>query len=711
MHTDSPVARRILTVVANTGGDTDKATSLLGDLHLSEPNQLRDALTATVPSRLLVADTLDHRLLLTEHADHHTWSIAELSGRPLAERAWPSWAREGIIVDTAESWLSTGNLTTDAEFRLTRPRILLAALYHPEHFPLPRFPLAISDLARAARATLTGQVTLMDMQLGTTLSDILTTIATEQPDILGISATFGQHDLLVSLLGAIEVMADRPLVLVGGSLTARNERLLLERWPWLLIARAAGEPTVADALAFWHRDLTIDQIRGLGYTGANRGEGTLTVGRYRKTATAPNRTRTDIFPELDLLATTFDHHGVAQLESSRGCTNYCSFCPRGHKGTWSGVPPDQLPSIVSAMSEVFDRYPHIARTLYLVDEEFIGRGPDSVDRALAVAEIVHQHRFTWETSCRIDQVVRLDTDRDWHCHRAHMWRTLHRRGLRRCLFGVESGVTSILTRFNKETTAEQNALAIRTLSALGIPTRYTYITFDHLMSQAELRATHAFQARTDLILEPLPHLPVEAIVDGVRDEDFVAEHATGRPFYTGISYMLVSMECLIGAAYTKRVQAAGLAGATRPSMGRLDAEFADTRIGVYSQHAQLWIDRHFALDYTLKSLEKLLDGPARHAMRDARVVVKDAAFSLLGDMVALLDEDASSSATSADLANCVVALMDTRHDQLHTRLTAAVRGLETVLAPTQRSLLVTAFNQWRSHTGWNLINAADPCGT
>ncbi len=47
--------------------------------------------------------------------------------------------------------------------------------------------------------------------------------------------------------------------------------------------------------------------------------------------------------------------------------------------------------------------------------------------------------------------------------------TLVHRGLRRCLFGVESGVSSILERFNKETTGAQNALAIRTLTALGVP--------------------------------------------------------------------------------------------------------------------------------------------------------------------------------------------------------------------------------------------------
>jgi radical SAM superfamily enzyme YgiQ (UPF0313 family) len=383
--------------------------------------------------------------------------------------------------------------------------VLLAALYHPEVFPLPRFPLAISDLARAARSTLTGHVELMDMQLGTTLPQIIDTVVTGQPDVVGISATFGQHDLLTELLDAVAALPQHPLVLAGGSLTARNERLLLERYPWLVVARGAGEPTIADVLAHWHGDLPLDQVRGIGYTGAPHGTGTLAIS-FRRNATTTNRAQTDILPELDLLGPTFQHRGVAQLESSRGCTNACSFCPRSHKGSWAGTAPQTLPWIVREMGAVFDRNPEVSRTLYLVDEEFIGRGPDAADRALAVADVLHDNDFRWETSCRVDQIVKPATqDRAWHLDQARLWRELCARGLRRCLFGVESGVTSILTRFNKETTAEQNALAVRTLSALGVPTRYTYITFDQLMTPAELVATTAFQARTDLLLRPLPH--------------------------------------------------------------------------------------------------------------------------------------------------------------------------------------------------------------
>jgi hypothetical protein len=157
------------------------------------------------------------------------------------------------------------------------------------------------------------------------------------------------------------------------------------------------------------------------------------------------------------------------------------------------------------------------------------------------------------------------------------------------------------------------------------------------MTEAELRETHAFQGRTDLLLRPLPQLSVEEVVDGVRNDAFVSQHATGQPFHTAISYLLVSMECLIGAAYTKRVQAAGLAGMPRPAMGRVDADFADWRIGRLSHHAQLWVDRNFALDYTFKSLEKILDGQPRLVVRDARVVLKDSAYTVLGRMLGIMD--------------------------------------------------------------------------
>lgn len=704
----SPPHGRLLSAVTHTLGRDVGATPDLESVSLAEPAAVSEALGRYLPGRFVVSGTIERRLLLAERPNSPTWTVAELSGAPLGEREWPAWTEGRLRVDQPDAAISTTAVGDDVYHRLSRPRVLLVALYHPEHFPLPRFPLAISDVARAARLTLLGQVRLIDMQLGASVDDIAEVTREWQPDIVGISATFGQHDLMLTVLDHLTAMPARPMIIAGGSLTARNERVLLDRYLALLIARGAGEATIQDLLSHWHGDLDLRDVRGLGYHGAARG-GTLTVGRFRHNASLGNRFQSDIFPELDLLDATFRHNGVAQLETSRGCTNYCSFCPRGHKGVWSGTAPTQLPWILAAMREIFDRHPRVSRTVYLVDEEFIGRDHDAAERALAIATTVHDAGFRWETSCRIDQVVWPDRDEEWHTDRVQMWRDLLDRGLRRCLFGVESGVTSILQRFNKETTAEQNALAIRTLSALGVPTRYTYITFDHLMTLDELQQTHAFQARRDLILRPLPHLSPAEIVRGVRDEVFVAEHTTGEPFYRGISYMLVSMECLIGAAYTRLAAAAGLTGEVRPAMGRVDAEFADWRIGVCSHHAQLWVDRNFALDYTLKSLEKILDGEPRHAVRRARVVLKTAAFTLLSDMLGLISHRAPNTRDLDGLGSALRSVMNNRIEELRGQMAATTADVVPVLPGEARRLLEREHERWATTGSWRLINAAEAC--
>jgi hypothetical protein len=698
--------------VLRLAGAPDDAQIAEQDVHhLSiAPESLRAALADRHAGRVHVTGALDRRLVFLERKDGQ-WAVADLSGQAHETRAWPGWINGHLQLDTTDSWLSLAKLDEHVVYRFSRPHVLLASLYHSENFPLPRFPLGISDVARAARSTLLGTVSLADMQLGVVLEDLLHCVREDTPDILGVSATFGQHELLTQLLDAAYALDAPPTVIVGGSLTARNEGLLLERYPDLLVARAAGEATIEALLGHWHGDLERDQIPALGFNGAARGGGIPVSRRHTAKRVARDATA-DIFPELDLLPATFEHLGVAQLEASRGCTNYCSFCPRGHKGTWSGGAPGQLPWMLGEIRRVFDQYPDIARVLYLVDEEFIGAGPDAVERALNVAGMLHTAGFAWESSCRVDQVVHLKHDRAWHVERAKMWRTLVReRGLRRMLFGVESGVDSILTRFNKETTAQQNAFAIRTLSALGVATRYTYITFDPLMTLAELKATYAFQGRTDLLPGPLPGLSPAEIVDGVRDEAFVAEHSTGRPLHTDISYMLVSMECLIGAAYTREATKAGLTGEVRPQMGRVDSRYADWRIGVASDWAQRWVDRNFALDYTLKSLEKILDGEQRRVVRGARVVLKDAAYGVLGDMIDAIEKHSLDEPDETGLTVTVAAALATHIDQLRSRMATTVTEVTKELRGGHAWMLTREHRRWEAETTWRLINASDPCGT
>jgi hypothetical protein len=158
--------------------------------------------------------------------------------------------------------------------------------------------------------------------------------------------------------------------------------------------------------------------------------------------------------------------------------------------------------------------------------------------------------------------------------------------------------------------------APRTLSALGVPTRFTYNTFDHLMNCEELHATYAFQGRKDLILRP--DRLIERLAGWRRAWPRKPRHEAIDDLGDAQIRQLVSMECLIGVAYTRAAETAGLTGAHDPSMGRVNDRLADWRSGVLSYRAQLWVDRNFALDYTLKSLEKLADGARRRDPGHAR---------------------------------------------------------------------------------------------
>jgi hypothetical protein len=127
------------------------------------------------------------------------------------------------------------------------------------------------------------------------------------------------------------------------------------------------------------------------------------------------------------------------------------------------------------------------------------------------------------------------------------------------------------------------------------------------------------------------------------------------------------------------------------------------------------VDRNFAVDYTLKSLEKLLDGHVREAVRSTRVIVKDAAYRVLGGM---LDSIAGFPSTTDDgvaaaLDDRIRQMVDTEFAHLREELTDLSGRLRVLLPGEHAALLQREFDHWlwRAGAGWTLINAADPCDT
>lgn len=177
--------------------------------------------------------------------------------------------------------------------------------------------------------------------------------------------------------------------------------------------------------------------------------------------------------------------------------------------------------------------------------------------------------------------------------------------------------------------------------------------------------------------------------------------------------MLVSMEYLSGAAYTRAVQARGLTTTARPSMGRVDADFTDWRIGACSQYAQLRIDRNFASDYTAKSLEKILDGQPRELLHQARIAVRHAAFTVLTRMLGIVDRYAALGEpdTVRRFEGELRAVLDVELAALSEQMAAVVAAALPALPGDAQALLVAEYERWRQPQPWQLIKAADACGT
>lgn len=686
--------RLLLRRVGLSAAECDRI-SLLVKRHFLNPIEFASKLRSLTDRKVIVNGTFDQRIVLVANGDG--WEIAWLGQSPLSSLSLPTWAHKELSGAAANPVFSVKRLSDRLVRRLERPRILLAALCHPENFPLPRFPLGISDLAWALRREFIGQTELMDMQLGTSIQDICSRIEEAGPDIVGISATFGQHDVLVDLMHRICSMSVQPLIVFGGSLCALDKGLIAERFPGFIICTGSGESTIRDIALRSLGEISSAGIRGVF---PSLGDGASHAPQSRLPLT--------VIPELDLLEDILLAKGVMQIESTRGCTNTCSFCPRQHKGRWIGFEPRDFQSILSEVESLYRRFPKTSNKLFLVDEEFIGIDSKGT-RAREMAHILNGAGFRWETSSRIDQVYREKADYEWSIERIGVWRELGHLGLNRCLFGVESGVRSVLKRFNKMITPTENTLGIRILTALGIPIRCTYITFDPLMTFEELTETYEYQGRTDILLRPLPDKSAEEIYDLVSNNTQVQQVVLGQPLYSVISYMLVSMECLVGSPYLQQVEHAGLARELQPSMARRRSNFLDPRIGRMSEWSQRWIDRNFSLDYTLKSLQKISDETLEHEILSARIDIKHSSYHLLGTMLSAVTSEWSHIGPGdglgpVDSSSVFECLLETSSSLLRDSLRPKIDVLTKSLDTTKRPVLEREWEKWQARETWELIS-------
>lgn len=600
--------------------------------------------------------------------------------------------------------------------QLCLPRVLLIALAHTDIFPLPRFSLNISCLAEALRENFSGDVTLADMQLGETIESIVSRIFLHRYDIVGISVSFGQADLLCELIHSISSMPESsPLIIIGGSLAALNCKTILLEHPHVFVSLGYGERTIVDFINYWRGDLPINDVQGVAYVAEN---GDLLTNPFKDEADL------QVFPALDLLDATLGLNGAVQLETSRGCAGSCSFCPRSHKGAWRGISTQTLRKIVKEINKMLDANSITEKRIFLVDEEWIGPDNDkNINRILELASIFHDCGVYYETSCRIDQVWNFVKSTDWHVNRSLFWRSLVKLNLRRVLIGIESGVDEVLLRLGKGTVSLQNLYGVRLLTALGVPLRLTYIVFDPLMTRSELVSTYKFLGRTDIILQELSHMSEAELVYKVKSDAFSEMHSKGVPFYHLVPYMLVSLECFDNASYLHSCSSESEKKKFIRSMGKYQVQYQDLEVGMASHCCQLWIDRNFTLDYTLKSFQKVVLEDTSIALNKLRTCLKDHSYELLGKLIFIITKDASvltneydrhdlhkiasscCNSSSLGLSESSLGLvLDLQFGKLVQSMTSKFDQIKPLLGTDICDKVHAALQNWMKQRRWGLIN-------
>lgn len=492
-------------------------------------------------------------------------------------------------------------------------RVVLINMCVLENFPVPRLNLSTGAIAAYIRLYQKARVIILDMQLRINISEIMSILEETLPDLIGISISFGQKNLSDNLIKNIQnsVALENSIVVVGNVIPSLFFKEYLTEYPSVIVSYAEGEESMLDLVEYAAKSRTIENVRGIAYKDKN--------GEIYKNKTEWLDISELPFPALDTLTGVIKYKGAITLEMSRGC-NYskCTFCPRAHKGIkWRSLSVDRMVSYFRLYADVCSKLKQ-EPFFYIADEEFIGQLPHEKELermknfCSRIKELGLHVRF--DISARVDSIYRPEVSDRQNIEHLHMWELLKEIGLHRLFLGVESGCDKQLSRYNKGTTSEQNAVAIKLITALGINIRFGYITFDPLMRDFnDIITGHHFIERMDILYDVVDRNvnSLEEIYNSiVYHQEKAGIHPKNIPLYSKISYPLTSLEVLASTRYAamikeyESVQKCELLTKIDLNMARYKSRYVNEIIGLVSDACQKWIDYNFPVLYTLKGLYK-----------------------------------------------------------------------------------------------------------
>jgi len=295
--------------------------------------------------------------------------------------------------------------------------------------------------------------------------------------IAGITVSFqDEAEKVFAFISTLKAKGLNTHINIGGIFPSFSYEEILEMFPAVnSVTLGEGEETFADLAENIINGTDWHSVKGIAYLENSK------VIRNETRPLIDNLDRLP-FPERYVLNQGLNSMCLASMITSRGCYARCSFC--SVVSFYSGFGPKfRFRSSENVIEEIDFLYNQFGiRNIFFNDANFIlGKGK-GCNRAAEISEGILKRNLDLHfiLQCRANDVE------------VELFTLLRKAGLRGVFIGIESGSQSVLDRFKKDTTVEQNLKAIEILSKLNLYAVIGFIPFDYNITFNELNENALF---------------------------------------------------------------------------------------------------------------------------------------------------------------------------------------------------------------------------
>jgi radical SAM superfamily enzyme YgiQ (UPF0313 family) len=308
-------------------------------------------------------------------------------------------------------------------------------------------------------------------------NDVIYEIKSDKPKLIGVSIPFQDSaSEALEFVKSIREAGYKGHISIGGIYPTFSYDEILSVCPQIdTVVVGEGEITFLELARKVLSDEDWKNISGIAY----RDDGTLRLNDKRPLIDDLDSMP---YPERDTLPIVILKSGFASMLTSRGCYGRCSFCSVGPFFSQFGQKYRQrsVENVIDEIRILYEKYN--VRNLFFNDAEFIGGKGKNYERAYKLAEelIKSGMDLHFSIQCRVNDVEQ------------ELFTMLKKAGLRRVFLGVESGSQTVLDRFKKDVSVEDNIKALKILNELELYISMGFIMFDPHINYKELSENISF---------------------------------------------------------------------------------------------------------------------------------------------------------------------------------------------------------------------------